>query len=163
MLPFSHSSIAGSTVTSESSWWKLPSALRRNVQFWLIISRALEASSEVANQLCQMSVMRSISGRFGAHHPIEPPAVVISPDVDRIKWPALVVVRRLADQLRRAPRPGQRSDRRVHSQLGVALDIAWPGPETGTPKQPRGLFLAERALGRWRLVTFPARSLPLIR
>src|ERR1019366_4406871 len=56
-------SIAGSTLTAWNSVAKLPSAFARRVAFWLSIScTLLTCALEVANQSCQMNVMRSTSG-----------------------------------------------------------------------------------------------------
>jgi hypothetical protein len=71
--------------------------------------------------------MRSISGRFE-------------------RWVALVVVRRLADQLGLALRARERGNGRLHAELRVALRIPGLGAETGTPKQPGGLILSEGPL-----------------
>ena len=60
-MPDSHISIAGSVVTATSRSWKLPSARARIIWFWRIISAAVDASTDVANQLCQISVIRSTS------------------------------------------------------------------------------------------------------
>ena len=60
-VPDSHSNIAGSRVTSTSRSWKLPSARARISRFWRSIRAAVEPSTEVANQLCQTRVMRSMS------------------------------------------------------------------------------------------------------
>ena len=60
-VPDSHINIAGSRVTSVSRSWKLPSARARIIAFWRSISPAVAPSIEVANQLCQMSVIRSTS------------------------------------------------------------------------------------------------------
>jgi hypothetical protein len=54
--------MAGSRVTSSTRRSKLPSAWRRRVEFWRSSSDCGAASLLVANQSCQTSVMRSISG-----------------------------------------------------------------------------------------------------
>ena len=53
------------------------------MSFWFSIS-CCEATPrlEVANHECQISVIRSISGRVRAHHPVEPEEVVV-PDTRR--------------------------------------------------------------------------------
>jgi len=58
----SHSIIAGSSVIAVSICGKLARHRRRCVRFWLIISRCEPTPSLlVANQSCQVSVIRSIS------------------------------------------------------------------------------------------------------
>ena len=61
-MPSSQTSIAGSTVNARSRSWKDPSAFARSVAFWSSISCwSLTLSLLVANQSCQISVIRSTS------------------------------------------------------------------------------------------------------
>jgi hypothetical protein len=82
--------------------------------------------------------------RLGAHHPVQPPAVVVAPGVARRERAPLIVVGRRAGQPG-GRRPRERRDGAVEPDLGEALGLAGPRPEAGAPEQPVGLLDAERA------------------
>jgi hypothetical protein len=80
-----------------------------------------------------------------AHHPVEPPEVVVTPGVRGRERAALVVVGTWAGEALLGW-PRQREDQAVEPELGQAGGLPAPRPEAGTPKQPLGLLGAERPL-----------------
>src|SRR5581483_4579294 len=70
-------------------------------------------------------------------HAVQPPAVILAPDVERVEGIALAVARWLADEPRRATRPGQRGDSAVAPARGERLGVAGAGPEARAPEQAR--------------------------
>ena len=77
-------------------------------------------------------------GPRGAHHPIEPPQVVVPPRVERGERAPLVVCRSRPDELL-LPWIRERVHRAVETELRQRLGLALAGAEAGTPKQPLGL------------------------
>ena len=80
-----------------------------------------------------------------AHHPVEPPQVVVSVGVRRGQRVAVAVGRLGAGERRLADRPGECSDRAVQPQRREQLGVSGRGAEAGAPQEPLGLADAERA------------------
>ena len=80
-----------------------------------------------------------------AHHPVEPPQVVVAPGVLRGERVAVAVGRRQAGERRRARGPRQRRDRAVQPHGRQRLGVPGRRPEPGSPQQPLRLADAERA------------------
>ena len=160
-MPDSQTSIAGSRVTSSSRSSNEPSARRRKSLFWRIIRREEPTpSSEVANQSCQTSVMRSTNGCVRADHAIEPPEVVVSPGVRRRQGMPVVVPRRRSLQPL-AVRARERLDRRPQALAGELLRLTGTRAEAGAPEQALGL--PRGRTGRDRSATRGARRRPRLR
>ncbi len=77
-----------------------------------------------------------------AHHPVQPPCVVVAPGVVRRQRTSLLVGRRRTDELL-----GARTRQRLHGSVEAArrerLRLALPRAEAGTPEQPLSLSGAE--------------------
>ena len=73
-----------------------------------------------------------------AHHPVEPPAVILAPGVVRREWMALVVVRLRPDELLPA-RVAERVHGTLEAELRERLRLARPRPEARAPEQPLGV------------------------
>ena len=87
----------------------------------------------------------------GPDHAVQPPAVIVAPDVDRVQREPVVAVRRPADEPRAALRARQRGHRPVQAECGQPPRVAAAGAEPGAPQQPRGVALGEAtAQGRDR-------------
>ena len=98
---------------------------------------------EVANQSCQISVMRSIDRRGRPHHPVEPGEVVVADRVGRRERAVALVLRLRPDELvRHGPR--HRVDRVLQPELGELVRLARAGAEPGPPEEPLRLGPAER-------------------
>ncbi len=69
--------------------------------------------------------------------------MVVTPDVDRIQWAPVVVVRRAADEPGPPLRTGQRRDRALKAEALEAAHIPWARSESGAPQQPRGVALGK--------------------
>ena len=77
-----------------------------------------------------------------ADHPVEPPELVVAPGVVRGEPVAVVVVRpRAVEPLAAGVR--QLVDGALESELRELLGLTLARAETGTPKEPLGLRLAE--------------------
>jgi hypothetical protein len=81
-------------------------------------------------------------GAARAHHPVEPPELVVSPCIERRERVTVVVVRLGASETF-AARVRQLVDGAVEPELREPLGLARPWPETGTPEQALGLRLTE--------------------
>ena len=79
-----------------------------------------------------------------AHHPVEPPEVVVAPGVGRRDRVPVVVLGRVPDEPL-ALRMGQQANGAVEAFLRERLGLARSRPETGTPEQALGLSRAEAA------------------
>ena len=77
-----------------------------------------------------------------AHHPVEPPELVVAPGVVRGERMAVVVVRLRAPEAL-AARVGQLVDGAFEPQLRELLGLTRARAEAGAPKEPLGLRLAE--------------------
>ena len=79
-----------------------------------------------------------------AHHPVEPPELVVAPAVVRRELvPAVVVRPRALQPVAAGAHEGMH--RALEPELGEALGLARSRAETGTPEQALGLRLAEVA------------------
>src|SRR5207248_286521 len=79
----------------------------------------------------------------GAHHAVEPPAVVVAPGVVGRECAALVVLRRRPDEAL-APRPRERPDGTVEPERRERGRLTGARPESGAPEQPLRLRGPER-------------------
>ncbi len=96
----------------------------------------------------------------GAHHAVEPPAVVLAPHVDGVERIALGVAGRRAREPGRPLRAGQAEHSGVEAARGQRPRLPGARAETGPPQQAGGVGLREAAAedGQRHLVAKRARA-----